>query len=93
MRIPKALIVLAGLLFLLFFTSCYTVMMVPKHTVTRYVETEDAVYEEDSYEDVLDEYDGEAEEVIHENYYYGDLWYDNVYFDPFWTSPYWWYYA
>ena len=92
MRIPRAMILLVGLLFLLVFAGCYTKVLVPKYGITRHVETDDAVYEEEAYEDILEEYDEEADEVIHDTYYYGDLWYDYVHFDPFWTSPYWWYY-
>ena len=82
---------LVGLLLLLLFTNCYTVVLT-RRQVVRHVETEDAIYEEEAYEDILEEYEDEADGVIHDTYYYGDLWTDYVAFDPFWTSPYWWYY-
>ena len=90
MRISKWML-LVGLLFLLLFTNCYTVVMSRRQAV-RHVETEEAVYEEEAYEDIMEEYDEETDAVIHDTYYYGDLWTDYVAFDPFWTSPYWWYY-
>lgn len=82
---------LVGLLLFLLFTNCYTVVLTRRQEV-RHVETEDAIYEEEAYEDIMEEYEDEADAVIHDTYYYGDLWTDYVAFDPFWTSPYWWYY-
>lgn len=77
---------------MLFSVGCYTVVMLSRESAY-HVKTEENIVEEeyyDSYDNVESE---EVQTVIHEHYYYGDLWPGTIYFDPYWTSPYWYHYS
>lgn len=90
MKWAKSLFLVGVVVFVFTLTGCYTAVMVTKRV--HRVETEDIIVEEEPYEDVIEEYDEEADRAIHEDYYYGDLW-GWYAFDPYWSSPYWWTYA
>jgi len=91
MQRMRWVIILVVLVLVLMLSSCYTVMVVKRRPVHR-IETDELVYEEEEYEDVIEDYGEYEDEVVHQHYLYGDLWSGHYMFDPYWSSPYWWSY-
>ncbi|MBN2029296.1 hypothetical protein JW824_03530 [bacterium] len=89
MKATKHLLLGGGVIWMLLSMGCYTVLMLPGES-ERHIVTEENVVEEEYDNDYESE---ETQTVIHEHYYYGDLWPGTIYFDPFWSSPYWWHYS
>ena len=91
MRAIKSIFFVGVIIFLLAFTGCYTIVMVPKVVVHR-GNTGNVITEEEPGEYAETDSLG-APTTIYKYYIYGDLLPGYVYFDPYWASPYWWHYS